>query len=125
MTCTNINCGGGRRMPLSFWWVPALAGSRLRVVSPTRPPPCMLHARSSSSTRVPVCDELCLSSRLLLLCPVLSCSAKCLRNRHGEDCAAAEASDAWWCPCCRGSCGAGCVGCCNCGLCRKKVGGRR
>lgn len=54
--------------------------------------------------------------------PMFLCSAKCLRNRHGEDCDAAEASNGWWCPCCRGSCGAGCVGCCNCGLCRKKVG---
>lgn len=61
------------------------------------------------------------STDLLLPMPCLSCSAKCLKNRHGEDCAAADASEAWWCPCCRGSCGAGCVGCCNCGFCRKKV----
>lgn len=58
-----------------------------------------------------------------LVCHPVPRSAKCLRNRHGEDCAAAEASNGWWCPTCRGSCGAGCVGCCNCGLCRKKVGG--
>jgi hypothetical protein len=48
-------------------------------------------------------------------------SAKCLRNRHGEDFEAAEASGEWWCPACRGSCGPGCVICCNCGPCRKKV----
>ena len=46
---------------------------------------------------------------------------KCLKNRHGEDAAAAEASGRWQCPCCRGSCGAGCVICCNCGPCRKKA----
>lgn len=45
----------------------------------------------------------------------------CLRNRHGEDCDAAYLSGAWHCPCCRGSCGAGCVLCCNCGPCRKKA----
>ncbi|KAF8071208.1 Cdca7l [Scenedesmus sp. PABB004] len=48
--------------------------------------------------------------------------AKCLRNRHGEDCVAADASGGWWCPGCRGSCGPGCVMCCNCGPCRKKAG---
>ncbi|KXZ51268.1 hypothetical protein GPECTOR_13g755 [Gonium pectorale] len=47
---------------------------------------------------------------------------RCLRNRHGEDADAAEASGAWVCPCCRGSCGAGCVTCCNCGPCRKRAG---
>eukprot|EP00775_Hariotina_reticulata_P001683 gene1683-2027_t len=67
VTCTNSNCGNGRRMPLSF-------------------------------------------------------CAKCLRNRHGEDFEAAEASGEWWCPACRGSCGPGCVICCNCGPCRKKAG---
>jgi hypothetical protein len=51
-------------------------------------------------------------------------SNKCLRNRHGEDGEAAAASGAWWCPCCRKSCGPGCVICCNCGPCRKKVRGR-
>lgn len=52
----------------------------------------------------------------------LSFCAKCLKNRHGEDYTAAEASDSWWCPACRGSCGPGCVTCCNCGPCRKKAG---
>jgi hypothetical protein len=50
-------------------------------------------------------------------------SNKCLRNRHGEDGEAAAASGSWWCPCCRKSCGPGCVICCNCGPCRKKVRG--
>ncbi|KAL6747477.1 zinc-finger domain of monoamine-oxidase A repressor R1-domain-containing protein [Haematococcus lacustris] len=45
----------------------------------------------------------------------------CLKNRHGEDCVAAAASGSWQCPGCRGSCGAGCVCCCNCGPCRKKL----
>jgi hypothetical protein len=48
-------------------------------------------------------------------------SHKCLKNRHGEDAEAAAASGCWVCPVCRGSCGAGCVLCCNCGPCRKKV----
>lgn len=51
------------------------------------------------------------------------CSKGCLLNRHGEDMSAAAASGCWVCPCCRGSCGAGCIGCCNCGPCRKKVSG--
>ncbi|KAF6256097.1 zinc-finger domain of monoamine-oxidase A repressor R1-domain-containing protein [Scenedesmus sp. NREL 46B-D3] len=67
VTCTNANCGNGKRMPLSF-------------------------------------------------------CAKCLKNRHGEDFEAADASGGWWCPACRGSCGPGCVTCCNCGPCRKKAG---
>ncbi|KAG1664286.1 hypothetical protein FOA52_009789 [Chlamydomonas sp. UWO 241] len=46
----------------------------------------------------------------------------CLRNRHGEDADEAAASGSWVCPPCRGSCGAGCVNCCNCGPCRKKQG---
>jgi hypothetical protein len=49
------------------------------------------------------------------------CSKMCLRNRHGEDCDVAHSSGKWVCPRCRGSCGAGCVTCCNCGPCRKKV----
>jgi hypothetical protein len=49
-------------------------------------------------------------------------SKLCLKNRHGEDIAAAEASDRWVCPRCRGSCGDGCVACCNCGPCRKALG---
>ncbi len=46
----------------------------------------------------------------------------CLRNRHGEDIDAAVASGIWRCPRCRGSCGDGCVTCCNCGPCRKAHG---
>lgn len=46
----------------------------------------------------------------------------CLWNRHGEDVAAAEDSGCWVCPGCRGSCGRGCLNCCNCGPCRKKQG---
>jgi len=53
---------------------------------------------------------------------LLACSASCLRNRHGEDQATAVASGQWVCPPCRGTCGPGCVSCCNCGPCRKKVG---
>ena len=48
-------------------------------------------------------------------------SHKCLKNRHGEDAEAAAASGCWVCPLCRGSCGPGCVICCNCSLCRKKA----
>jgi cell division cycle-associated protein 7 len=46
----------------------------------------------------------------------------CLSNRHGEDIDDAVASGCWECPRCRGSCGDGCVTCCNCGPCRKKAG---
>lgn len=46
----------------------------------------------------------------------------CLKNRHGEDCAQANKSNSWVCPGCRVSCGPGCVSCCNCGPCRKKLG---
>ena len=46
----------------------------------------------------------------------------CLRNRHSEDIDAAVASGIWTCPRCRGSCGDGCVTCCNCGPCRKAHG---
>jgi hypothetical protein len=46
----------------------------------------------------------------------------CLRNRHGEDVEQAIASGKWICPVCRGSCGPGCVSCCNCGPCRKRAG---
>ena len=53
--------------------------------------------------------------------PVSFCGM-CLRNRHGEDIDAAVASGAWVCPRCRGSCGEGCVTCCNCGPCRKANG---
>ncbi|KAL4422435.1 hypothetical protein ABPG75_008632 [Micractinium tetrahymenae] len=67
VTCTHPDCGGGRRLPVSF---------------------CKL----------------------------------CLKNRHGEDIAQAEASGQWVCPRCRGSCGEGCTTCCNCGPCRKAAG---
>lgn len=55
--------------------------------------------------------------------PPLLCarSANCLKNRHGEDQVAAVESGQWVCPPCRGTCGVGCVSCCNCGPCRKKV----
>ena len=53
--------------------------------------------------------------------PVAFCGM-CLRNRHGEDVDAALASGCWTCPKCRGSCGEGCVTCCNCGPCRKAAG---
>jgi len=53
--------------------------------------------------------------------PISFCE-RCLRNRHGEDIQAAAASGKWVCPKCRGSCGEGCVVCCNCGPCRKKHG---
>eukprot|EP00798_Chlamydomonas_sp_ICE-L_P023909 gene23909-9478_t len=46
----------------------------------------------------------------------------CLKNRHGEDVEEAFQSGKWVCPKCRGSCGKGCVQCCNCGPCRKKAG---
>ncbi|GIL60127.1 hypothetical protein Vafri_14767 [Volvox africanus] len=47
---------------------------------------------------------------------------KCLRNRHGEDVEEAKSIGNWVCPTCRGSCGLGCICCCNCGPCRKKHG---
>ena len=52
----------------------------------------------------------------------LSFCGMCLSNRHGEDIDDAVASGCWECPRCRGSCGDGCVTCCNCGPCRKKAG---
>jgi len=52
--------------------------------------------------------------------PVTFCAA-CLANRHGEDQAKAAESGEWVCPPCRGTCGAGCVSCCNCGPCRRKL----
>ena len=53
--------------------------------------------------------------------PVAFCRM-CLRNRHGEDVDHAVESKNWICPPCRGSCGLGCVLCCNCGPCRKRAG---
>ncbi|KAI8468001.1 MAG: zinc-finger domain of monoamine-oxidase A repressor R1-domain-containing protein [Monoraphidium minutum] len=47
---------------------------------------------------------------------------KCLKNRHGEDAEEEAEKGTWVCPSCRGSCGPGCVICCNCGPCRKKAG---
>ncbi|GIM07791.1 hypothetical protein Vretimale_11863 [Volvox reticuliferus] len=47
---------------------------------------------------------------------------KCLWNRHGEDVEEAKCNGNWICPTCRGSCGLGCICCCNCGPCRKKHG---
>ena len=46
----------------------------------------------------------------------------CLRNRNGEDVFLARESGRWICPRCRGSCGPGCVTCCNCGPCRIAAG---
>ncbi|MEW5297807.1 MAG: hypothetical protein WDW36_000990 [Sanguina aurantia] len=46
----------------------------------------------------------------------------CLRNRHGESVDLALGAGKWVCPGCRGSCGYGCLQCCNCGPCRKKGG---
>jgi len=46
----------------------------------------------------------------------------CLKNRHGEDVFDAIASGLWVCPKCCGSCGPGCVTCCNCSFCRKANG---
>jgi hypothetical protein len=80
------------------------------------------HSKSHPEVNWLPLGALVLTTSLLAIVSLLPFSAKCLKNRHGEDCAAADASGAWWCPCCRGSCGAGCVGCCNCGFCRKKVG---
>ena len=53
--------------------------------------------------------------------PVAFCGP-CLKNRNGEDVVAAVASGTWICPKCRGSCGPGCDGCCNCGPCRRRKG---
>lgn len=63
-------------------------------------------------------NELCGGGKRL---PVSLCRM-CLKNRHGEDIQRAIASNCWVCPACRGSCGAGCRCCCNCGPCRKKAG---
>jgi len=53
--------------------------------------------------------------------PVAFCRM-CLFNRHGECVIQCKKSGNWVCPRCRGSCGAGCKLCCNCGPCRKKHG---
>ena len=74
-----------------------------------RSPPLIRHAQCTA--------EGCGRGRM----PVSFCGM-CLRNRHGEDIDAAVASGAWVCPRCRGSCGEGCVTCCNCGPCRKAKG---
>jgi hypothetical protein len=53
--------------------------------------------------------------------PVSFCG-QCLKNRNGEDVFQASDSGKWVCPRCRGSCGPGCVSCCNCGPCRIAAG---
>ena len=78
-------------------------------LTPAHPPPLIRHAQCTA--------EGCGRGRM----PVSFCGM-CLRNRHGEDIDAAVASGAWVCPRCRGSCGEGCVTCCNCGPCRKAKG---
>jgi hypothetical protein len=70
---------------------------------------CLSHSQSELYFHASNCVFVCL------------CSKMCLRNRHGEDCTAAAVSGCWLCPQCRGSCGEGCVSCCNCGPYRKKV----
>jgi len=57
----------------------------------------------------------------VVVCFARTSSAACLANRHGEDYAQAVESGEWVCPPCRGTCGPGCVSCCNCGPCRRKV----
>lgn len=109
VTCTNPGCGNGRRMPLSFWCARAASSRADAHAPPACAPPAPVRRRAPLLAR----------KRCPLLRPC--CSAKCLKNRHGEDFEAADASGQWWCPTCRGSCGAGCVICCNCGPCRKKV----
>eukprot|EP01024_Parvocaulis_polyphysoides_P028652 TRINITY_DN2586_c0_g1_i2.p1 TRINITY_DN2586_c0_g1~~TRINITY_DN2586_c0_g1_i2.p1 ORF type:complete len:292 (-),score=14.56 TRINITY_DN2586_c0_g1_i2:46-870(-) len=52
----------------------------------------------------------------------ISFCEKCLRNRNGEDIEQALQSGCWICPCCRDSCGIGCISCCNCSFCRQSRG---
>jgi hypothetical protein len=78
---------------------------------------CHWCRQKTVETHVTCVGEACSGARL----PVAFCTM-CLRNRHGEDIDAAVASGCWTCPRCRGSCGKGCVTCCNCGPCRKKAG---
>ncbi|GLI70721.1 hypothetical protein VaNZ11_015745 [Volvox africanus] len=52
----------------------------------------------------------------------LSFCKRCLWNRHGEIVEAEIQGGRWICPCCRVSCGPGCTICCNCGVCRRKLG---
>ena len=78
---------------------------------------CHWCRQKTVETHVTCVGEACSGARL----PVAFCTM-CLRNRHGEDIDAAVASGCWTCPRCRGSCGEGCVTCCNCGPCRKKAG---
>eukprot|EP01025_Chloroclados_australasicus_P028995 TRINITY_DN2879_c1_g2_i1.p1 TRINITY_DN2879_c1_g2~~TRINITY_DN2879_c1_g2_i1.p1 ORF type:complete len:321 (-),score=33.00 TRINITY_DN2879_c1_g2_i1:2776-3678(-) len=47
---------------------------------------------------------------------------KCLKNRNGENIYQAINSGCWICPCCRVSCGPGCISCCNCSFCRVNHG---
>ena len=78
---------------------------------------CHWCRQKTVETHVTCVGEACAGARL-----PLSFCGMCLRNRHGEDIDAAVASGCWTCPRCRGSCGEGCVTCCNCGPCRKKAG---
>lgn len=78
---------------------------------------CHWCRQKTVETHVTCVGDACSGARL-----PLSFCGMCLRNRHGEDIDAAVASGCWTCPRCRGSCGEGCVTCCNCGPCRKKAG---
>ena len=78
---------------------------------------CHWCRQKTVETHVTCVGEACAGARL----PLAFCTM-CLRNRHGEDIDEAVASGCWTCPRCRGSCGEGCVTCCNCGPCRKKAG---
>lgn len=78
---------------------------------------CHWCRQKTVETHVTCVGEACAGARL----PVAFCRM-CLSNRHGEDIDEAVASGCWMCPRCRGSCGEGCVTCCNCGPCRKKAG---
>lgn len=78
---------------------------------------CHWCRQKTVETHVQCVGEACQGARL-----PLSFCGMCLRNRHGEDIDDAVASGCWECPRCRGSCGEGCVTCCNCGPCRKKAG---
>lgn len=145
MTCTNPKCGKGK-MPYSFWCVVCVAegGAGARMCAHGRLAQLVQQGRWRSILRQEAYAYLwrlnCVSKQSCMhltgLCqtnitwpiaPPQICfttpSHKCLKNRHGEDAEEAAVSGAWVCPPCRGSCGPGCVTCCNCGPCRKKVRG--
>lgn len=88
-----------------------------RVYDSERGVTCHWCRQKTVETHVACTGEACQGARL-----PLSFCGMCLRNRHGEDIDDAVASGCWQCPRCRGSCGEGCVTCCNCGPCRKKAG---